>query len=116
MGLNVLREPEKFDKKFLLEAIRTLLPEAEFVKDSYMCDRRDEAVTILYLEVAKRSFAPFTTDEIKQLRLKLGKQLKKQIESDVHPIFLPRNEEDVARNLILLSQQLGLLYQHPYIR
>jgi hypothetical protein len=24
----------------------------------------------------------------------------------VHPIFLPRNEEDVARNLILLSQQL----------
>lgn len=106
VGLNVLREPEKFDKKFLLEAVGTLLPEVEFVKDSYMCDRRDEAVTILYLEVSNRSFAPFSSDEIKQLRLKLGNQLKRQIESDVHPIFLPRNEEDVARNLILLSQQL----------
>lgn len=115
VGLNVLRESERFDKKFLLDAIRVVLPDVEFIKDSYTSDRRDEALTVLYLEISNPQFAPFSHDQIKLLRQRLIAELKKQIDSDVHPIFLPRNEEDVARNLILLSQQLKFSRDLPQV-
>ncbi len=115
IGINVLRESERFDKKFILDAVHSLLPDVEFVKDSYTCDRRDESVSVLYLEVANHSFTPFTQTQVQHLRLKLSAELKKQIENDVHPIFLPRNEEDVARNLILLSQQLKFSRDLPQV-
>lgn len=104
LGINLLRETERFDRKFLLDAIRACLPEADDVKDSYISDWREEKASFFYLEVAQKGF--FKPEEIQLLRTKLPREVKKKIESDVHPIFLPRNEEDVARNLILLSQQL----------
>lgn len=115
VGINTLRESERFDKKFLLDAIRACLPDVEYVKDSYTCDQRDDKVTVLYLEISNPSFIPFTKGDIKTLRQRLNQELKKQTESDVHPIFLPRNEEDVARNLILLSQQLKFSRDLPQV-
>jgi hypothetical protein len=106
LGISILRDNERFDRAFLFNAIKALLLEIEFVKESYICDRREEKASFLYLEVQKTSGGNFQLEEIKALRQNLTKELKRLVENDVHPIFLPRNEEDVARNLILLSQQL----------
>jgi len=106
LGLNILRENERPDKRFLLEAVRACIPNIDAVKDAYLFDRREKKVSLFYMEVHKPLFAPFAFEEINLLRTKLAFEAKKQIESDVHPIFLPRNEEEIARNLILLSQQL----------
>jgi len=105
-GMNILRDSERLDEQFILAAIRSCLPNVEAVKDSYLCDQREKKLFLSYLEINKPSFEPFNAHEINLLRQNLTAELKKQIENDVHPIFFPRNEEEVARNLILLSQQL----------
>ncbi len=105
-GMNILRDSERLDKEFILDAIRSFLPQVEAVKDSYLFDQREKKLFLSYLEIHKPSFEPFRMEEINLLRERLGIEIKKQIKNDVHPIFFPRNEEEIARNLILLSQQL----------
>lgn len=114
-GMNILRESERLDRRFLLTTIRACIPGIEAVKDSYLFDRRDGRVSLFYIEIHKPGYAPFTSNEVNALRGGLPQEVKKQIESDVHPIFLPRNEEEVARNLILLSQQLKYSRDFPQV-
>ncbi|MDE3046615.1 MAG: hypothetical protein KGJ02_08265 [Verrucomicrobiota bacterium] len=113
LAVNILRETERFDRRFLLDAIRACLPDVQDVKDSYISDWREKKASFFYLEVTKES--SFKAQEIQKLRAQLPTEVKKQVESDVHPIFLPRNEEDVARNLILLSQQLKYSRDLPQV-
>lgn len=115
LGMNSLRENERLDKRFLLASIHACLSNVEAVKDAYLFDRRDKKVSLFYLEVHKPNFAPFTSDEINKLKDRIAQEVKKQIENDVHPIFLPRNEEEVARNLIILSQQLKYVRDLPQV-
>jgi hypothetical protein len=115
LGINMIRENERVDKRFLLEAIRGCIPGVEPVKDAYLFDRRDKKVSLFYLEFHKPSFAAFIYREIDQLRERLIGEIKKRIESDVHPIFMPRNEEEVARNLILLSHELKYTRDLPQV-
>jgi len=114
-GISILRESERLDRRFLLTAIRACVPGVETVKDSYLFDRRDGRVNLFYIEIHKASYNPFTANEVNALRGRLPQEIKKQIESDVHPIFLPRNEEEVARNLIVLSQQLKYSRDFPQV-
>jgi hypothetical protein len=114
-GINILRESERLDKQFMLAVIRACISQVEVVKESYLCDHREKKIFLAYLEIHKPSFAAFHFDEVTLLRQKLGYEIKKQIENDVHLTFLPRNEEEVARNLILLSQQLKYSRDLPQV-
>jgi hypothetical protein len=105
-GMSTIQESERLDYRLLLEAIKACVPWIEAVKDSYLFDKRDGRVNLFYIEIHKPSYGLFSITEVNAIRAKLPQEIKKQIESDVHPIFLPRNEEEIARNLILLSQQL----------
>lgn len=106
IAISTLRESERIDKKLLFESIRCLLPDIEEVRGSFISDQREERAVFLYLEVAKPHNIAFLLGEVKILKERLPLEVKKQLESAVHPIFLPRNEEEVARNLILLCQQI----------
>jgi len=114
-GVNILRESEQPDHRFFMTAIKACVPGAEAIKDSYLFDRRDERVHLFYIEIHKPSYAPFSASEVNALRQRFPQEVKRRIESDVHPIFLPRNEEEVARNLIVLSQQLKYSRDFPQV-
>lgn len=114
-GMSTIQESEKLDYRLLLEAIKACVPWVEAIKDSYLFDKRDGRVNLFYVEIHKAGFALFSITEVNALRTKLVSEIKKQIESDVHPIFLPRNEEEIARNLILLSQQLKYSRDFPQV-
>ncbi len=113
MGMNLLHDSERVEKRQIADAIRAFLPEAACINDSFIADRRDEHVRFFYIEIQKPQFAPFSKEEIQTLRSKLPDELKKQIENDVHPIFMPRNEEELLRNLIILSKQLKYVRDLP---
>ncbi|HSX25377.1 MAG TPA: hypothetical protein VLE89_00030 [Chlamydiales bacterium] len=115
LGTNLLRDSERVEKKQLMDAIRRFLPETMPIKDSFIVDRRDDKVRFLYIEVQKPQFTPFTNDEIRLLRKELPGEIKKQIESAVHPIFMPRNEEELLRNLITLCSQLKYVRDLPQV-
>jgi len=114
-GMNLLRETERFDKKHLMGAIQSCLPQAVAVGDSFIVDRREEKIRIFYLEIQKPNQQPFSLSEIRLLQQALPTLLKRQVENVVHPIFMPRNEEEVLRNIVLLSKQIKFLRDLPHL-
>ncbi len=115
IGMNLLRESEQFDRKHLLSAIQSCLPHSTAVADSYIVDRQEETLRIFYLEVQKPKNSPFTLQEIRGLRELLPERLKRRVQNVIHPIFMPRNEEEVLRTIVILSKQMKYLRDLPHL-
>lgn len=115
IGMNLLKETERFEKKHLIEAIQSCLPDARAISDSYVMDRREEKIRIFYLEIQKPDKTPFALQELRKLRQDLPLVLKRQVENVIHPIFMPRNEEEVLRNIVVLSKQIKFLRDLPQL-
>ena len=114
VGLNFLRDHELFEMEHLLGAIHKHLPEVLMVSDSPIADKEaDSSVQTLYVEIEKASGIDFTLDEIQILRTALPEQIKAGVERLTHPIFMPRNEEEVLRNIMTLSRQLRYVSDMP---
>lgn len=114
-GINLLKETERFEKKHLMSAIQNCLPEAVPVPDSLVIDRRDEKIRVFYLEIQKSHHQSFQLSEVRLLQQTLPTLIKRQVENVVHPIFMPRNEEEVLRNIVLLSKQIKFLRDLPHL-
>jgi hypothetical protein len=109
-GLNFLNDQERFEMGHFVNAIRKHLPEVQLVADSPFIER-EGTIQTLYLEIEKKD--PFTQGEIDLLRTLLPEQIKSGIERLTHPIFMPRNEEEVLRNIMALSRQLRFVSDMP---
>lgn len=110
VGINFLKDKEIFEQKHLINSIRTYIPEAIAVENSYFANRRGaEHICTLYLEIEKKSGQEFTSNEINLLKQELPSHLKDSIEYLMHPVFMPRNEEEIMRNILTLSNQIKYL-------
>ncbi|MBU6382865.1 MAG: hypothetical protein KGR16_00905 [Verrucomicrobia bacterium] len=112
-ALNFLREHEVFEIAHLMSAIQKNLPRVKLVEGSSFVDRAEEKT--LYLEIEKPEGTDFTLEEIQLLKISLPDQVKGHIEQLAHPIFMPRNEEEVLRNIMALSRQLRFVGDLPHI-
>ncbi len=116
IGMNVLGENEVFEARHILAAVRTHLPHVEKVTKSYVEDNRtSNSITTHYMEVQKNDGSPFTIKEIRLLKEKLPKELPSRIERSTHPLFVHRNEEEVMRNILILSRQLKFVHDIPQV-
>lgn len=116
VGLNFLQEHEKFQPSDLVRIIKRYLPSAKEIKNSFFVDRLTEsAIQILYLEIEKEDGADFTQQEVQLLRSALPECLKDSIRSLTHPVFMPRNEEEILRNIMTLSSQLRYVKDLPQV-
>ncbi len=116
IGINLLRENEIFEERHVLKAIQSCIPNAVKVKDSSIIDRRGaNKVRTIYLEVEKKGSGNFSIQEIQELRKRLPTEIKGRIESVINPIFMPRNEEEVMRNILILSNQLKYVHDIPQV-
>ncbi len=116
LGINFLREHEVFEMMHLVSAIQKHLPYVQPVKGSFFLDRiSDPSMQTLYLEVKKPEGTEFTLEEVQRLRISLPEQIKGNIEQLAHPIFMPRNEEEILRNIMLLSRQLRFAKDLPQV-
>ena len=114
--LNLIKENELFEDRHLLKSIQSCIPGAEYVKNSHITDRRATLnLRTLYLEVQKKDEAPFTSEEIKEAQKRLPQEIKSRIESPNHPIFMYRNEEEIIRNILILSKQLKYVHDLPQV-
>ncbi|MBS0585730.1 MAG: hypothetical protein JSR76_05460 [Verrucomicrobia bacterium] len=113
--INFLRDNEIIGDKHLFKAIQSILPNAEKVPDSVIHDRHTQGqVRTIYMEVYKQQ-GLFTRQEIKNLKARLFNEIKTRIESVINPIFMPRNEEEVLRNILTLSNQLKYIQDIPQV-
>ena len=116
LGLNFLREHEIFEKGHLISAISHIIQNVRAVEGSFIVDRsQGNLIQMNYLEIEKTDEQDFTHDEIQTLRMQLPDQLKTHVEQLTHPVFMPRNEEEVLRNIMALSQQLRFVSDIPQV-
>ena len=86
------------------------------VEGSIIIDKDSESsLQTVYLEVEKENGSDFSFDEVQLLRTALPDQLKENIEQLTHPIFMPRNEEEVLRNIMALSRQIRYVSDLPQV-
>ena len=109
-GLNFVSDQERFEMEHFIGAIKKHFPDVSLVADSPFMDK-EGTIQTLYLEIEKKP--DFTLDEIHLLRTVLPGQIKAGIERLAHPIFMPRNEEEVLRNIMTLSRQLRFVNDMP---
>jgi len=115
-GFNFLKEHELFEAEHLAAAARRLIPTSRLVVGSTFIDPvKDGQIQTLYLEIEKESGDDFTLDEIQTLRSGLADQLKAHIEQLTNPVYMPRNEEEVLRNLMALSRQVRFVSDIPQV-
>lgn len=114
VGLNFVRENEVFAKKHLVKAVQTFLPNIKAIEESYLqIEEIDYSVHLLYLEIEKEDKEAFSMEEMQLLKKELPENLKGRVEYLLRPVFMPRNEEEVMRNIIVLSQQLKYVKDLP---
>ncbi len=114
ISLNINSETERFEKKHLMQAIKSCIPYAHALKDSWIQDS-SENCKIFYVEIEKSNTFKFSLDEINTLKASLSEEVKERIEKLLSPIFMPRNEEEILRNIILLSKQLKYVKDLPQV-
>ena len=115
-AMNVLRENELFEERHIIEAISCCIPQIRKVENSVILDRRShDPIRFFYLEIEKRDGSIFSREEIRELKKNLPHELKASVENVLHPVLMPRNEEEIMRNIFLLSQQLKYLNDLPQV-
>ncbi|MCH9621452.1 MAG: hypothetical protein S4CHLAM20_08720 [Chlamydiia bacterium] len=115
VGINYSSENEIFDERHLLAAIYSIIPDAKPVKDSTIHNKREYTGTrILYLEIEKMNDS-FSSEEIKKLQVNLTQKVLSKIESVTNTVFMPRNEEEILRNILTLSNQLQFPTDLPQV-
>ncbi len=116
VGMNFLRDNELFEERHLLKAIQNYLPGVEGVVGSFFFNKgKSDRIFTMYLEIEKPKGGNFSLVEIKRLKQELPSDLKDRIEHLMHPVFMPRNEEEVMRNILSLSKQLKYIRDIPQV-
>ena len=114
VAVNFLKEKEVFEKRHLLKAIKNYIPGVQAIENSFFESRRGaESVCTLYIEIEKTSGEEFSDEELRVLRRALPLDLKDRIEHLMHPVFMPRNEEEILRQRPYFGQSNPLLARYP---
>ncbi|MFI5334775.1 MAG: ABC transporter substrate-binding protein, partial [Chlamydiales bacterium] len=120
MGLMIsiclLDRYEFFDEKHVLLAVQKIIPGAQAVKGSYyVFQSTQDSIRTLYVEIEKRDAEPITSKEKGLLKKLLPNELNASVEKLIPSIFMVRNEEEIMKNILILSQELKYLSDLPQV-
>lgn len=114
ISLKSLLPDEQFDERHILLSCTRCLQTLEAVPCSFYSYRYAEESTIsFYLELEKRDGTLPSPTEMAILKRELGRELAGSIEQVMSRIDIPQNEDDLLRNLLLLSQQIKRIKDIP---
>lgn len=116
IGMNFLKKHELFEERHVLKALQEHLPDAILVEGSlFVYLHKEDGIQVLYLEIQKPDGQPFSSQELQRLRRRFPLTLEHQVEKLMPALFMPRNEEEVMKNIIRLSQELKYLKDIPQV-
>jgi hypothetical protein len=108
-----LQDQERFEQSQFIDVLKKI-PHVRMVEHSSFIDRTALGQAN-YVEIEKENGGDFSHDEIHLLRKRLPELIQAHIEKLTHPVFMPRNEEEVLRNVLTLSQQLRFVTDIPHL-
>ncbi len=107
LGICLFDKYEFFEEKHVLLAVQKLIPSAQAVKGSfYAYQGPQEMIRKVYLEIEKRDGSSFSLQERKVIKQFLSNELKASVEKLIPAVFMIRNEEEIMKNILLLSQEV----------
>ncbi len=107
---------EFFDEENLQRAVHRLLPNLHMVKGTlYKFHGDNDKTRTCYAEFEKIGNQPFTIAEISLLKKSLGEELIERTERLVPSVFKTRNQEEVLRNILTLSQEIDRSSDLPQV-
>lgn len=107
VAVSALESDEFLTIHQLIGAVTALLPGVRLVKNSDIEFTPSlYAGALHYFEIENIEGAPITPAQRKTLRELLPSEIKGHIERLIHPIFMPRNDEEIYRNVMRLSSAL----------
>lgn len=116
VGVNFIKEKEILEKRHVVDSIERLMPGIRYIDGSYFVHKQSqEGRETLYLEVEKIDGASFGSEEIRFLQKNLSQELKSSIRQWIPPLFMPRNEEEIVRNIMTLSRELKYAKDVPQV-
>ncbi len=113
IAMNQLSSHELFDESHILSGITSLVCGVETVPGSFLSELRNQKVRLCYIEIRRSDRLAFTAQQIQGLKKKLARDLKHRVQNLVHPLFIPRNEEEILRRILILSQELRYVKDLP---
>jgi oligopeptide transport system substrate-binding protein len=117
LGVTLRDKYENLDEDHLFLIIERLFPGVELIKEmSYVhAVSSSSLVKILYLEIGKKSGLPFTMTEKARIGDALHETLAGELPRFVPSLFMRRNQEEVYKNILTLSQQISSTTDLPHV-
>lgn len=115
LAVNFLKENEVFEEKHLFKALQACNPAIIKVKDSFFENKLDKFAKTLYMEIEKKDGLKFSSAELGMIKKNFPSEVKLRIERVYSPIFMPKNEEEVLKNILILSHELEYVHDLPQI-
>ena len=116
IGLNFFHQFEFFEERHILLSVQKFFPHMRIVSGSFHRFQASQSpIASIYVELEKEDGSRFFPIEVGTLRDHLTDELSKRIENLVPSLFIVRNEEEIMRNIFLLSQELKKVGDLPQI-
>lgn len=107
---------EIFDEEQILFAIQKILPDASIIKDSiYFVQPVKSQLKTLYFEIEHHNGDPFDLEKVLQLKQILPEKIQSCVLEFVPKVFMVRNEEEVLKSILSLSQEIRSVKDLPQV-
>lgn len=114
IGFNVMNRYEVFDEENIVLALQKYLPQLRLVKEgSYNHTSQYKNLKIFYFEIEKKNGSPFSLLERNLLKNNLEEKVKKSIQTLTPTIFMGHNDEEIYKNILVLSQEIDSFLDLP---
>lgn len=111
IGLNTLGEYERLQQRHLISAFQRICKSNVINNSFYSYYDPDSNFLTLYIEFEKAE--GFSQEELRHLREELCCELKNSIEQLLPTLFIPKNEEELYRTILHLSDELKFVHDLP---
>lgn len=116
VGFNVMDRYELFDEENVLLVLQKYLPGLHLVKESSYCHAsQHKNLKVFYFEIEKKDGKPFSLEEQKFLKHNLQDKVKNTIQTLAPAIFMTHNQEEVYKNILVLSQEIHSTQDLPQV-
>jgi oligopeptide transport system substrate-binding protein len=114
VGFNVFDRYELFDEENVLLILQKYLPHLSLVKESsYSHTSQNKELKIFYFEIEKKDGSIFSLQDRLFLKNSLEQKIKNGIQKLSPTIFMQRNEEEIYKNILILSQEIQSVEDLP---
>ncbi len=114
IAVSFIKEYEQFESRHIASACQRLIPGITVVPRSFFSYQNpSDPIQSFYLEIEKRDGIELTSKEVALLRQGLLVEIPHCIEQLSHTLFIPQNEEEIMRNIMLLSQEIRYVRDIP---